>query len=390
MDVVDVLLIILLVGSLVLGIQRGLVASIGVLIGLVAGAFAAFWLMPVVNGAWPWPSSRIAAVIAVGVVLVVVGAAIGGAIGAFLRRGVDRIKLRGIDRALGGVGSVVVAALVMSVVGTSVAATGTPVISSAVASSRVLGVISDITPAPVAAAVAQLRSAVMDQGIPQLGALLGGEVQPTSPPVALDDPALQAAAASVARVSGTAFACGRSLTGSGFVVAADRVITNAHVVAGVTTPVVELPGRPARDGRVVYFDPVVDLAVVAVDGLDAPALPISSTMPPGATGAVQGYPYGGPFTSVNAAVLSSGVAPVPDIYNGSSAPRDIYALTAVVHPGNSGGPLLTSTGAAAGVVFARAENDPNRGYAMTPDAFGPVVTAAPTLSAAVSTGTCTS
>ena len=98
MDVVDVLLIILLVGSLVLGIQRGLVASIGVLIGLVAGAFAAFWLMPVVNGAWPWPSSRIAAVIAVGVVLVVVGAAIGGAIGAFLRRGVDRIKLRGIDR----------------------------------------------------------------------------------------------------------------------------------------------------------------------------------------------------------------------------------------------------------------------------------------------------
>jgi S1-C subfamily serine protease len=388
--VVDVILIVLLVGSLLLGIQRGLVASLGVLIGVVAGGVGAFWLMPIVNDAWPWQQWRPAAVIAVGVVLVILGAALGGAVGALVRRGVDRIRLRWIDRALGGVVSVVVAALVMSLVGSSVAVTGTPVVSSAVASSRVLGVIAGLTPAPVAAAMAQLRAAVLDEGIPQLGALLDGDTQPTSPPVSLDDPALQGAAASVARVSGTAYACGRSLTGSGFVVAPDRVITNAHVLAGVTTPVVELPGLPARDGTIVYFDPVVDLAVVAVDGLGGTPLTIAPTLSPGATGAVQGYPYGGPFTSVNAAVLSVGTVPVPDVYDSATAPREIYSLAASVLPGNSGGPLLTSTGQAAGVVFARAEDDPNRGYAMTTTAFGPVAAAAPSLTAAVSTGACTS
>ena len=103
--------------------------------------------------------------------------------------------------------------------------------------------------------MAQLRGAAED-GIPRLGQLLAPQFAPSIPDVALDDPALTAAAQSVARVSGVAFACGITASGSGFVVAPDRVMTNAHVVAGVDRPVVELPGREAREGRVVYFDPV--------------------------------------------------------------------------------------------------------------------------------------
>ena len=92
---------------------------------------------------------------------------------------------------------------------------------------------------------------------------------------------------------------------------------------------------------------------------------------------------------VNAEVLSGGAVPVPDIYGDSMALRDIYALAAPVRPGNSGGPLLTSDGAVGGVVFARAEADAERGYAMTTVELEPVVSGAAGWSEAVSTGPCT-
>ena len=388
MIVVDVLVVLLLLGALVAGVQRGFFASIGTFAGLVAGAFAAFWLTPLVSGWVPSPAWRGPAVLLATVGLLVAGAAVGSAIGAMLRSGADRLKLRGVERFLGGVTSVVVAVFALALVAPAIVSAGIPVVSPAVASSRVLQGIEQATPSPVAAALAQLRGAVLDEGLPGLGTLLGPPAVEPAAPVALDDPELQRAAASVARVSGNAYACGRGASGSGFVVADDRVVTNAHVVAGVDAPLVELPGVPAREGRVVYFDPVDDLAVIAVDDLGARVLPLSPTLAAGAAAVVQGYPYGGPFTMVTAGVLSVGVANVPDVYDDSWNPREIYALEATVRPGNSGGPLLTADGEVAGVVFARAEEDENLGYAMTIAELGPVADQAPALSGTVSSGSC--
>lgn len=386
MIVVDLLLGALLLAGLIAGVSRGFTGSVGLLLGLVAGGAAAYWLVPLINDALPL-QFRPALVLACSVLLVIAGAVAGAAAGSALRRGVDRTRLRAVDRVLGGVAGTLVAALVISLAGASIAATGMPVVSSAVASSSVLRTIDRFTPAPVASALAQLRGFVLDEGLPALGNLLeAGPV--TIQPVDLADPELAAAAASVARVSGTAYACGRSSTGSGFVVAPDRIVTNAHVVAGVETPVVELPGLGAREGRIVYFDPVDDLAVIAVDGLDAAALAFAAPLAVGAPAAVQGYPLGGPFSMISAGVVSSGVAPVPDIYGESVSPRDIYALQAAVRPGNSGGPLLTEDGTVAGVVFARGEDDPERGYAMTIAELAPVADQATGLTDPVSTGRC--
>ena len=282
MLVVDVVLIGILLVALLVGVQRGLLASLGALIGLVLGGFAAFWLVPIVNDVWPWQNSRVIAVIALAVALMLGGAAAGGAIGAVLRRGVDRsTPLRVVDRLLGGALAVLAGALSLSLISSSVAATGTPGISTALASSQVLRAIDAVTPRPVAETLARVRSAVLDDGLPQLGVLLDLDVQPTAPPVALDDPELAVAAASVARVSGVAYACGTSATGSGFVLAPDRVVTNAHVVAGVTAPIVELPGQPAREGRIVYFDAIDDVALIAVDDLGADAIPVICSDRPG-------------------------------------------------------------------------------------------------------------
>jgi S1-C subfamily serine protease len=388
MVVVDVVIVLLLVAACIAGVQRGFFASIGTFAGIAAGAFAAYWLTPLVSSWVPSPIWRGPAVILAAIGLIFAGAAIGAAIGAALRSGADRLKLRGVERFLGGIASVLAAILALAFVAPAIAVAGIPVVSSAVASSNILRGIEAATPDPVAAALAQLRGAVLEDSLPGLGRLLGPGTVDAAPPVALDDPELQRAAASVARISGTAYACGRGSAGSGFVIAEDRVVTNAHVVAGVDTPIVELPGVSAREGRIVYFDPIDDLAVIAVDDLGADVLPFSGTLAAGEAAAVQGFPYGGPFTMVAAGVESVGTASVPDVYDESWNPREIYALDAVVRPGNSGGPLLTDDGAVAGVVFARAENDENLGYAMTMAELTPVAERAPSLSNTVSTGSC--
>lgn len=390
MIVVDVVLVVLLVVSILVGLRRGLFASLGLFAGIALGAVAAYWIMPFVNDLVPEAPWRPFATIGAGLAVLVLGAIAGRAIGKALRRGTDRIKLRIPERLLGGAVNVLAAALAMSFFGSAVTATGTPIVSSALASSAVLRTIDSAMPPPIRSALAELRGTVFGDGLPKLGQLLEPAVVPTAPPIALDDPLLEQAAQSVAKVTGIAFSCGTSASGTGFVVAEDRVVTNAHVVAGVDSPVVELPGKPAQEGRVVYFDPVDDLAVLAVDDLDGAPLSIVPTLGVGAPAVVQGYPYGGPFTSGAAQVVSVGAVPVPDIYDDRSADREIYALSAVVRPGNSGGPLLTPSGEVAGVVFARSETDDDVGYAMTPAELLPVVAQIGSLEAAVPSGACTS
>jgi uncharacterized membrane protein required for colicin V production len=386
--VVDAVIVVILLAAIAAGAARGLVASIGALIGLIVGALAVYWLAPIVSGVVPWPVWRAVLVVALSIGLLAGGAALGSAFGMAIRRGVDRTPLRTVDRVLGAAASFVIAALTVSLVGSTVTAIGIPTVSSAVASSRVLQGIDSVIPAPVQATLAQVRGVVLSEGLPRLGIALPTIDASPQPPVKLDDPALAKAAASVARISGVAYACGKSLTGSGFVIARDEVLTNAHVVAGVQQPVVELPGRDALEGRIVYFDPEDDLAVVSVPGLDASPLRVTTTLGAGSSAVVAGYPFGGPFTMGDARVLSSGVVGVPDIYDARSTDRDIYALQATVSPGNSGGPLLTAAGSVAGLVFARSADSDDRGYAMTPTVFSDIVAEAPTLTAPVSSGRC--
>lgn len=389
MPIIDIVLIALLAIALITGLSRGFLATIGFFAGLAAGAVAAYWVTPFVGQWVTAPAWRGPAMILTGILLLLIGSGLGSAVGGFFRRGADRIKLRVPERLLGGIVNVAAAALTVSFVAGSLTPVGLPVVSAALGSSAVVRTIDDLTPAPVRGALADLRGQVFAGGIPSFGSLIQIGPVPSAPAIALDDPALTQAAQSVARISGTAYACGITSSGSGFVVADDRIVTNAHVVAGVDTPLVELPGRPAREGRVTYFDPTDDIAVISVDRLDAAALPIVPTLAVGDSAVVQGYPGGGPFTSGSAQILSEGTVPVPDIYDSSSAPRDIYAIAGIVRPGNSGGPLLTTSGEVAGIVFARSDTDDNVGYAMTPAELEPVMAQIGALSTPVASGSCT-
>lgn len=390
MQLFDLVLLVVLFLALMAGLSRGLLATLGGLIGLVVGGVAAFWAVPAVNDMLPTSEWRAPVSVAVAVLLPLFCASVGAGLGRNLRQGVDRTSLRPLERLLGGVANVGVVALALSFVGNAVSATGAPGVASAVSSSAVLRTIDDLTPPAVGRPLAEMRSIVLDDGLPRLNILMVPRQTPVVPAVDLDNAQLEASAQSVARISGIAYACGKSSTGSGFVVAPDRLVTNAHVVAGVDRPVIELPGGTVREGRVVYYDPVDDLAVIAVDELGADALGIAPTLSVGDRAVVQGYPYGGPFTSGSAGVLSVSTTRVPDSYGQGGADREVYSLAAVVRPGNSGGPLLTTGGEVAGVIFARDDSDRDIGYAMTTAELMPVAAQASDLDTAVTTGRCAS
>ncbi|MCU1571325.1 MAG: Colicin production protein [Naasia sp.] len=387
--VLDVLLGLLLVGYLFYGLRAGLLRSIFPIAGMIAGGAAGILLLPVLAGIVPDPAWRVLASLALVLALVVAGNALGALVGGLLAHTVARGPLRAVDKVLGGIATLVVAALVASTVASGLGAFGVPLLAKPIAESAVLGTIDAMTPDPVTGALARFRSLVIEDGIPQLTQALGGPREtPELPDLDTDSAALDAASRSVVRISGNAYACGQSQTGSGFLVAPGRVITNAHVVSGVQEPVVETRQDGVATGRIVYFDPINDLAVIAVDGLDAPALAPAPDLGDGDPAVVEGYPFGGPFTSNGAKVLSVDTFDVEDIYSDTSSPRSVYTLAADVQQGNSGGPLLTPDGQVAGVVFAKSADTANVGYAMTLDEVGPVLDRAPGLTKPVSSGSC--
>ncbi len=177
---------------------------------------------------------------------------------------------------------------------------------------------------------------------------------------------------STVKVLGLAPSCDRRLEGSGFFFAKNRVMTNAHVVAGTRSLKVELNGREAS-ATVVVYDPERDLAVLHVPDLDAPALKFVDKAPTGTDSIVVGFPLDGPYTATPARVRDSRIIRGPNIYNNGTVRREVYTLRSKVLSGNSGGPLMATNGTVYGVVFAAAVDDPETGFALTAAEAAPVV-----------------
>jgi S1-C subfamily serine protease len=388
LTVLDIVLILALLSYLAYGLRNGFLVTVGGIAGFAAGDIAAFFAVPLVSGFVADTGWRLTAIVAAAVALVVLGHGLGTMIGRQVR-GAMRIRpLRAVDRLVGGAVNLVVSALVMSMLAFSIGSLGVPFVSQQLAESKVIGFIDDITPDPVKATMAQLRSEVIGNGIPTLIEGLDQGQDVPVPDASTNTPALNRAAESVLKIAGTAYQCGQNQTGTGFVVSEDRVVTNAHVVAGVSEPVVEMSDGGAMPGRVVYFDTRHDLAVLAVEDLPVQPLPLSADLPSGSLAAFAGYPHGGPFQSRPATIQDITTVLVPDIYGGNPSPEDIYRLAGNVQPGNSGGPLLTTDGQVAGVIFAKATSDAEMGFAITMDDLNPVASQAASLSAPVSSGQC--
>lgn len=386
--ILDILLVLALVGYLVAGLRNGFLVTLGGIAGFVAGAIAAFFAIPLVSEWVPDDAWRLPAIILTAFVLVVLGQALGSRLGGAIRRALDFRPIRMVDRLLGGVVNVVVAALVMSMLAFSIGTLGMPFLSQSIASSQVIRGIDNLTPSPVRTWMAQLRTIAVDDGIPTILESVAPAAPLPVPEAAVDTPELASASQSVLRIAGTAFQCGQNQTGSGFIIAPGRVVTNAHVVAGVNEPVVEIPGGGALPGRIVHFDAVRDIAVLAVDGLDRAPLPLGEDLVTGDTAAFAGYPAGGPFQIQPASIQNRSDVLVANIYGADPASVNVYSLAANVQQGNSGGPLLDMQGRVTGVIFAKSTQDAPVGYALTLAELQPIAEQASVFTDTVSAGQC--
>lgn len=202
-------------------------------------------------------------------------------------------------------------------------------------------------------------------------------------------PLIAAAGASVVRVTGTVPSCDRRIRGSGFVYAANRVMTPAHVVAGVRgSPTVhDRQGRSFK-ATVVIYDPGRDLAILRVPGLNARALPFREKAHIGDTGVIIGYPRIGGLQETPARIRWMNLARGPDIYGQRIISRQVFMLYGGIDMGMSGAPLVATDGTVSGMVFAANLDDPQGSYALTASELGSQADAGRTAVSAVSTGRC--
>ncbi|MDP9443706.1 MAG: MarP family serine protease, partial [Actinomycetota bacterium] len=283
------------------------------------------------------------------------------------------------------------AALVVAwALGVAVLGAQIPALNRLVQSSAVLRTVDAVLPGD-ADQVLNAFSDVVDQSIfPRyLEPFVPERIVPVDRPTRriLRDPQLSAAADSVVKILGTAGDCGRSVEGSGFVYARQRVMTNAHVVAGVEEPEV-VTAEETLPARVVVYDEDLDVAVLHVPGLPGAPLRFAAGADSGDPAAVLGYPENGPFDAEPARIRSEQSLRSPDIYGRGMVTRQVFALYADVRPGNSGGPLISPRGRVYGVIFAASISDAQTGYALTAEQVRGTARAGRGATTVVDTGDC--
>ncbi|MFI5584632.1 MarP family serine protease [Amycolatopsis sp. NPDC051758] len=392
MNWVDVLVLLLALLAAVSGAFQGVIIALPSLVGVVLGAIVGIKLAPVVVAFFDDPVWKVAFAVATVVFLVAFGEAIGVYVGRKLRQKINPDKLSGIDKTLGAIVQAVVVFVVAWLIATPLTTvSGLPGLAKAINNSVVLGKVNDTMPEAAQGFPSQLRKLLDASGFPSImDPFEKAPTADTSPP----DPALQGSATvqqlhgSVVKIRGSASSCSRSLEGSGFVIAPQRVMTNAHVVAGTDTVGIETT-QGDYPASVVYFDPEVDIAVLAVPRLRAPALQFAAETARASDSAiVLGYPLDGPYRATPARVRGRINLRGPDIYEANTVQRDVFTVRAEIRSGNSGGPMVTPDGQVIGVVFGAAVEDPETGFTLTAEQVRGEVDAAPSQTTTVSTGSC--
>ena len=124
-------------------------------------------------------------------------------------------------------------------------------------------------------------------------------------------------------------------------------------------------GTDLLSTTVLSFDPSYDLAVLRVNGLNAPVLTLDpQQVSRGVQAAVLGYPGGGPVPRPSRRRHGRVRGGGRDIYGQGLTVRNVYEIQATVRPGNSGGPLVQPDGQVIGVVFSRSTTNGDIGYAL--------------------------
>ncbi len=372
-DLLDLILLALIAAFAVAGYRQGFIIGVlslaGFVLGVAGGAFIAPGISRAVAKSQQWQ-----AFVAILVVfaVAVIGMLIASGLGVAIRSRLSGRPATVIDSLGGAVVNIAAVLIVAWLIGSFLVNTQFPAISRQVGNSALLRTVDAVMPrsALYLPVFPGLRSLLSNGLYSQVFSAIGAEDSlslAAGNPAVLRAPGVARDEQSIVKITGVARECSQKIEGSGFVIARQHVLTNAHVVAGVNANLNVYPpgGGQELPARVVLYDPQRDLAVLYVPGLSAPPLKLAGPASNGTSAAVVGYPENEPLTKVPARIGLSIMASGPNIYSTQNVTRQIYPIKAKIRPGNSGGPLLARDGQVYGVVFAASTDYSDIGYALT-------------------------
>ncbi|WP_122816124.1 MarP family serine protease [Nocardioides pantholopis] len=390
MNVLDWLLVVVVLAYALSGYWQGFVTGAFATAGLLLGGLFGIWLAPIALG----EAEQSLVVSLAALFIVILSASLGQALfqyaGARIRSRITWQPARALDAVGGAALSAVAVLLVAWALGVAISGSRIGAITPVVRESTVLAKVNDTLPLSASSLLRSFDSVVGTTFFPRyLEPFAPERIVQVAPgeQALLGQPRVAAAEESVLKIRGSN-SCGRGVEGTGFVYARDRLMTNAHVVAGVSDPEVVVDGGSPIPAEVVLYDSRLDLAVLAFDSGDRAALDLDSSAQPKESVVILGYPEDGPYDAQAARIRSEQRLRSPDIYGSGSVTREVFSLRGLVRPGNSGGPIVARDGDVVGVVFAASVTDSETGYALTADQVSAAGDAGRDRTAEVSTGAC--
>lgn len=370
-DLLDLILIGLVIAFGISGYRQGFIIGALSFVGFIGGALLGVVIAPPIAKAVVEGETEQALL---AIVIVFLAATIGqfasSTIGAVVRSHVTWEPARVAD-AVGGTFASALSVLVIAwLIGSLVVAAPFPVLSTQVKDSLLLNAVDKMVPDATHEWQRPFKEFIDRSEFPPVfDAIANGpfvDVPPPAPRSQLQGPKLQRAQRAIVKVQGTAPSCSKRIEGTGFVYEVDRIMTNAHVVAGVTRDLrITTQDNRSLEAEVVVYNPKRDIAILYVPNLGIRPLAFDGTAEKNDNAIIAGFPKGQGFTAEGARIRVKQNAKGPDIYRSSEVEREVYAIRGKVLPGNSGGPLLTVDGNVFGVIFAAATNQAETGYVLT-------------------------
>lgn len=383
---VDVIIVILLIGSIIRGYQIGFIrqlsSTVCFILGLYPGSLLASWVMSYLSGPMK-PLIGLSILLTVSFVFMTIGEVFA----VRLKIAIRSNGIQNIDNVLGSLIAIVTMLVGVWLASALLQLAPASNLQARLKGSYIIGSLERQLP-PFSVVLGSLNKFIDPNQSPQVFA--GREPSPNAT-YELPDPTtyenmLSSVRPSVVKIEG--LGCGGVVDGSGFVYSNERIVTNAHVVAGVRSPKVT-DRNGTHNTTVVLFDPKNDIAVLRADKLAGSPLPINlndakSNSPVFALG----YPGGGEYTVQPGVILDQFTALGQDIYGKQRTIRSVYSVQANIVPGNSGGPVVDTTGHVRAVVFATSTTYNNVGYALATQQIADELAKAATATTAQATGQC--